>query len=164
MRCGSRWHQGGERGAGTLHTRKRRGRDRVLYATSSSWDFSTNLLNTTTYTQPYVPLICYIQAAAVGVPSSGGGPEHLVLVLVLRHQQQRQQQEQVVQSQQLRDACQSAIRARLNPLFRVSAVEVRTTLPRNASNKVMRRVLRDEVLLGAAAAKQHQRSAPSSKM
>ena len=43
-------------------------------------------------------------------------------------------------------ACQVAIRQRLNPLFKVSAVQLRTSLPRTASNKIMRRVLRDEVM------------------
>jgi acetyl-CoA synthetase len=41
-----------------------------------------------------------------------------------------------------RDAAQQAIAARLNPLFRVHEVRVAESLPRTASNKVMRRVLR----------------------
>ncbi len=43
-------------------------------------------------------------------------------------------------------ACQEAIRKHLNPLFKLSAVQLRTSLPRTASNKIMRRVLRDEIV------------------
>lgn len=39
---------------------------------------------------------------------------------------------------------QAAIRARLNPLFKVARVVVKDALPRTASNKLMRRVLRGE--------------------
>jgi acetyl-CoA synthetase len=38
---------------------------------------------------------------------------------------------------------QRAIAARLNPLFKIYDVVVAEALPRTASNKVMRRVLRD---------------------
>ncbi len=41
---------------------------------------------------------------------------------------------------------QAAIRQELNPLFRLHAVVIRDALPRTASNKLMRRVLRDELL------------------
>lgn len=43
---------------------------------------------------------------------------------------------------------QAAIRSQLNPLFKVSHVVVRDALPRTASNKLMRRVLRDQGLPG----------------
>ena len=39
-----------------------------------------------------------------------------------------------------------AIRSRLNPLFRAREVHLMGQLPRTASNKIMRRVLRDEYL------------------
>jgi acetyl-CoA synthetase len=44
--------------------------------------------------------------------------------------------------QALHRVCQTAIRKHLNPLFKVREVHVCTFLPRNASNKVMRRLLR----------------------
>ena len=44
----------------------------------------------------------------------------------------------------VKGAMQSAIRTHLNPLFRVHAVRPIEALPRTASQKVMRRVLRDE--------------------
>ena len=41
-------------------------------------------------------------------------------------------------------ACQSAIKQHLNPLFKISDLVIIKALPRTASNKVMRRVLRDQ--------------------
>ena len=105
----------------------------------------------------------------MGIPSPGGGPEQLVLFLVLKddegHTEYTRPSEPSAASSvtrrmgdndssgsnirdehQLLSACQSAIRACLNPLFRVSRVVVRPNLPRNASNKMLRRLLRDELL------------------
>jgi hypothetical protein len=47
---------------------------------------------------------------------------------------------------------QAAIRAQLNPLFKVSRVVVKDALPRTASNKLMRRVLRAEAMPEGVAA------------
>jgi acyl-coenzyme A synthetase/AMP-(fatty) acid ligase len=47
---------------------------------------------------------------------------------------------------------QAAIRSQLNPLFKVSRVVVKDTLPRTASNKLIRRVLRGEGLPAEQAA------------
>ncbi|CAK0785824.1 hypothetical protein CVIRNUC_009036 [Coccomyxa viridis] len=77
------------------------------------------------------------EVAAVGVPSPGGGPEQLVLFVVPRGQPGS--------SAEMKALCQDAIRSRLNPLFKVEKVVWRDSLPRTASNKVMRRLLRDEV-------------------
>lgn len=52
--------------------------------------------------------------------------------------------------QQLKLQCQQAIRTSLNPLFKLERVLLRESLPRTASNKVMRRVLRDELRLASA--------------
>lgn len=52
--------------------------------------------------------------------------------------------------QQLKMQCQQAIRASLNPLFKLERVLLRESLPRTASNKVMRRVLRDELRVTSA--------------
>ncbi|GLC41156.1 hypothetical protein PLESTB_001797100 [Pleodorina starrii] len=51
----------------------------------------------------------------------------------------------------LQRRCQEAVRSKLNPLFKVSRVVVVPSLPRNASNKVMRRLLRDALLPTTAA-------------
>ena len=45
---------------------------------------------------------------------------------------------------QLKKTMQQAIKTGLNPLFGISDVVVVTSLPRTASNKVVRRLLRDE--------------------
>ena len=51
---------------------------------------------------------------------------------------------------QLKLQCQRAISTSLNPLFKLDRVLLRDSLPRTASNKVMRRVLRDEIRLASA--------------
>ncbi|KAJ9530886.1 hypothetical protein QJQ45_028820 [Haematococcus lacustris] len=72
------------------------------------------------------------QAAAVGVPTPGGGPEQLLLFLVLHPAAAGQHSEAEMQR-----ACQSVISAELNPLFRVARVLLLPALPRNASNKTI---------------------------
>jgi acyl-coenzyme A synthetase/AMP-(fatty) acid ligase len=94
------------------------------------------------------------EAAAVGVPAPGGGPERLVLFVVLDKgvtgshtsssgsgRARADGSSEHVKA--LRSACQAAIRGQLNPLFKVDQVIVCEALPRTASNKVMRRTLRD---------------------
>ena len=44
---------------------------------------------------------------------------------------------------------QDRIRSALNPLFKIHAVVIAESLPRTASNKVMRRVLRDAFQSGS---------------
>eukprot|EP00887_Chlorella_sp_A99_P006425 scaffold3.g6425.t1 len=80
------------------------------------------------------------EAAAVACPTPGGGPERLVLFLVPRPGTP------LPPPAELLRACQAAISGRLNPLFKVERLLLRQSLPRTASNKVMRRVLRDELL------------------
>ncbi|EFJ52583.1 hypothetical protein VOLCADRAFT_120325 [Volvox carteri f. nagariensis] len=111
-----------------------------------------------------------VEAAAVGVAPPQGGPEELTLVLVVLRQQtpaaaaapgagsssgsgsssSRNGDEELQHGKQqiadLQRRCQEVLRTRLNPLFKVSRVVVVPSLPRNASNKVMRRVLRDMLL------------------
>jgi acetyl-CoA synthetase len=77
-----------------------------------------------------------LDAAAVGVPTPGGGPELLHLFVVPR---------EAGRDAALLAACQAAIRVHLNPLFKVERLVVVAALPRTASNKVMRRVLRDQL-------------------
>ena len=81
-----------------------------------------------------------VEAAAVACPTPGGGPEQLFLFLVLRPGVT------TPAATELQQRCQQAISSRLNPLFRVQRVVLRGSLPRTASNKVMRRVLRDDLL------------------
>ena len=91
------------------------------------------------------------EAAAVGVAAPGGGPERLVLFLVLRKEGGNSCASNGSLEQNLMVECQTAIRDNLNPLFRVDRVVLRDSLPRTASNKVMRRLLRDELRPSARA-------------
>jgi acyl-coenzyme A synthetase/AMP-(fatty) acid ligase len=95
----------------------------------------------------HVPAI--LEAAAVGFPTPGGGPEQLHIFVVLPHaavgggggtgQPDRADSAML---QKLQQECQTAIKQALNPLFKVHKVVQVTTLPRTASNKVMRRLLK----------------------
>jgi acetyl-CoA synthetase len=73
------------------------------------------------------------ESAAIAVDPPGGGPSRLVIVAVL---------EKAVERADLKAELQVAIRGELNPLFKIFDVTIADALPRTASNKVMRRVLR----------------------
>ena len=75
--------------------------------------------------------------AAIAVDPPGGGPSLLVLYVVPRPGSS-------LEPGACKDAAQKAIAAHLNPLFRVHDVRIADSLPRTASNKVMRRVLRSQ--------------------
>eukprot|EP00193_Tetraselmis_chui_P015357 CAMPEP_0177772580 /NCGR_PEP_ID=MMETSP0491_2-20121128/12322_1 /TAXON_ID=63592 /ORGANISM="Tetraselmis chuii, Strain PLY429" /LENGTH=718 /DNA_ID=CAMNT_0019290447 /DNA_START=601 /DNA_END=2758 /DNA_ORIENTATION=+ len=75
-----------------------------------------------------------LDVAAVGVSGTGGGPEKLVVFCVRNG---------TTSADELRTVFSEALKQRLNPLFKVSAVVIVSSLPRTATNKVMRRVLRD---------------------
>ncbi|XP_062199567.1 probable acyl-activating enzyme 17, peroxisomal [Phragmites australis] len=79
-----------------------------------------------------------LETAAIGVPPIGGGPEQLTIAVVFEDHNS-----QAEDLNQLKLAFNSALK-KLNPLFKVSSVVVVPSLPRTASNKVMRRVLRKE--------------------
>ncbi|KAI4344026.1 hypothetical protein L6164_011303 [Bauhinia variegata] len=79
-----------------------------------------------------------LETAAIGVPPPGGGPEQLVVAVVFKNSNGRD-------LNQLRISFNSALQKTLNPLFRVSLVVPLSSLPRTASNKVMRRVLRKQL-------------------
>jgi acetyl-CoA synthetase len=76
------------------------------------------------------------ESAAIAVTPTGGGPDLLALVVVLGDAP-----ELAVLQKQL----QQAIRSRLNPLFKLHQVIPVESLPRTASGKVMRRVLRAQL-------------------
>ena len=75
------------------------------------------------------------EVAAIAVSPPDGGPSQLVIYTVLLPG---------VDNDSLLASLQSAIRRHLNPLFRIHDVIVVDALPRTASNKIMRRVLRNE--------------------
>ena len=97
------------------------------------------------------------EVAAIGLPATGGGPTLLVIFAVL----QAKAAPSKVASQndatplatqptddtrkELLDQINVALRTKLNPLFRAQELRLVKTLPRTASNKIMRRVLRESI-------------------
>ncbi|MEN3040282.1 MAG: AMP-binding protein [Bacteroidia bacterium] len=79
------------------------------------------------------------EAAAIAVPPPEGGPERLVLYIVPSPDTERSPSE-------WHSLLSRAIRDRLSPLFHLHDVVIVSELPRTASNKVMRRLLRAQYL------------------
>ncbi|GAB2276934.1 Probable CoA ligase ccl12 [Dionaea muscipula] len=79
-----------------------------------------------------------LETAAVSIAPVQGGPENLVLFAVLKKGFN-------TDPEKLRIQFSKAIQRDLNPLFKVSFVKIVPELPRNASNKVLRRVLRGQI-------------------
>ncbi|CAL5374390.1 unnamed protein product [Camellia sinensis] len=80
-----------------------------------------------------------LETAAVGVPPQGGGPERLVIAVVFKDSS-----ESATDLNKLRMAFNSALQNKRNPLFKVSQIVPIPALPRTATNKVMRKVLRQQ--------------------
>ncbi|XP_057465616.1 hexanoyl-CoA synthase [Actinidia eriantha] len=81
-----------------------------------------------------------LETAAIGVPPSGGGPERLVIAVVFKDSSDATQD-----LDKLRTSFNSGLQKKLNPFFKVSHIVQVSSLPRTASNKVMRRVLRQQL-------------------
>lgn len=82
-------------------------------------------------------LICVegvYETAAIAIAPPEGGPSQLVVYAIA---------DSTWQPHSLKLALQEAMRQQLNPLFKVYDVVMVESLPRTASNKLMRRVLRD---------------------
>ncbi|GLU19570.1 hypothetical protein SLE2022_358150 [Rubroshorea leprosula] len=79
-----------------------------------------------------------LETAAVSVAPPGGGPELLVIFVVLKKGFDHQ-------PDKLKMIFSKAIQRNLNPLFKVNSVKIVPEFPRTASNKLLRRVLRDRV-------------------
>ncbi|KAL0462432.1 UNVERIFIED_CONTAM: putative acyl-activating enzyme 17, peroxisomal [Sesamum latifolium] len=84
-----------------------------------------------------------LETAAVGVPPAGGGPERLVIAIVLKNPDKP-----ITDLSNLSASFNSALQKKLNPLFKVSEIVPLPSLPRTATNKVMRRVLRQQFSQG----------------
>ena len=82
--------------------------------------------------------ICETAAIAISPPE--GGPSQLVIYAVVTPGSHNKKQA-------IKADLQNAIAQRLNPLFKICDLVLVDTLPRTASNKVMRRVLRDRYQL-----------------
>ncbi|OUL19276.1 AMP-binding protein [Nostoc sp. 106C] len=76
------------------------------------------------------------EAVAIACSPPSGGPSQLVIYAVLETNVQHDKEV-------LKNSLQTAIRQQLNPLFKIQDLVIIDTLPRTASNKVMRRVLRE---------------------
>ncbi len=77
--------------------------------------------------------IAVTESAAIAVSPPEGGPARLVLYIVPNG---------IVDKELLQYELQKLIKQKLNPLFKIFDVVVTEKLPRTASNKIMRRVLR----------------------
>ena len=80
------------------------------------------------------------ETAAVAVSPEDGGPSQLVIYTVLVASESGKPTKQ-----EIHDALQTALSRHLNPLFRIHDVVIVDFLPRTASNKVMRRLLRAQL-------------------
>ncbi|MDM9379745.1 AMP-binding protein [Chlorogloeopsis sp. ULAP01] len=76
------------------------------------------------------------ETAAIAISPSEGGPSLLIIYAVVESNVK-------ADKEALKASLQTAIKQRLNPLFKIHDVVIVESLPRTASNKVMRRVLRD---------------------
>lgn len=83
------------------------------------------------------PLI--YDAAAVAIDAQDGGPAQLIIFAVLK-------QKAGIGLEQLKTELQNEIKQHLNPLFKIEEIIALPALPRTASNKILRRVLRDNYL------------------
>ncbi|XP_062082791.1 probable CoA ligase CCL12 [Humulus lupulus] len=79
-----------------------------------------------------------METAAVSVAPVSGGPEQLVMFVVLKSGHNNE-------AERLKKKFSKAIQSNLNPLFKVSFVKIVEEFPRTASNKLLRRVLRDQM-------------------
>lgn len=80
-----------------------------------------------------------LETAAVGVPPPGGGPEKLHVFVVLKKGQE------APPLNKLKILFNKAMAQALGPGYYTEGVHAVDSLPRTASNKVMRRVLRDNL-------------------
>lgn len=100
------------------------------------------------------------ETAAIAIEPEGGGPAELVIYAVSKNKNPQQNQDRTqaqsikpIQSEQflfkenkekIKSDLQKLIKQHLNPLFKIQDVIMVDSLPRTASNKIMRRILRNE--------------------
>ena len=85
------------------------------------------------------------ETAAVAVAPEGGGADQLVVFVVLSQQEEIEKNKEVAERELLKNSLQEQIKNHLNPLFKIHELVSVEKLPRTASNKIMRRVLRDKL-------------------
>ncbi len=76
-----------------------------------------------------------IETAAIAVNPGNHGPSHLVIYAATKAELDKNDTKKTMQAR---------INQHLNPLFKIHDVVFKVELPKTASNKIMRRVLRDE--------------------
>ncbi|TKY60030.1 acyl-activating enzyme 18 [Spatholobus suberectus] len=81
---------------------------------------------------------CILETAAVSVATANRGPEQLVVFVVLKEGYNSS-------AETLKMKFSKAIQSNLNPLFKVSLVKIVPEFPRTSSNKILRRVMRDQM-------------------
>ncbi|XP_009791362.1 probable CoA ligase CCL12 isoform X2 [Nicotiana sylvestris] len=81
--------------------------------------------------------VSVLETAAVSAAPPNGGPEQLAIFVVLT-------EGNTISPDTLKKRFSRAIQSNLNPLFKVSSVKIVPMFPRTASNKLLRRVLRDQ--------------------
>jgi acetyl-CoA synthetase len=92
-----------------------------------------------------------VETAAIGVSPPAGGPSILVIFAIIEGASSEAEAKELgIDVASLKKQFQVSIKSLLNPLFHVGEVLIRDKLPRTASNKVMRRVLRDEYVAALA--------------
>ncbi len=79
------------------------------------------------------------ETAAIAISPLEGGPSQLIIYAVVSAMLTQQPEE-------LKGKLQQAIAQNLNPLFKIRGLVITESLPRTASNKVMRRVLREQYI------------------
>ncbi len=84
------------------------------------------------------------ESAAIVITPKGGGPSQLVMYVVLMINEEGQKL--FASKEVFKQKVQDQIKKELNPLFKLHDVVIVPSLPRTASNKVMRRSLRAEYL------------------
>jgi acetyl-CoA synthetase len=77
------------------------------------------------------------ESAAIALSPPEGGPSQLVIYVVVESEVDKNNKEVI------KSSLQSLIRQHLNPLFKIHDIVIIDALPRTASNKVMRRLLRN---------------------
>lgn len=86
-----------------------------------------------------------VESAAIGVSPPSGGPSILVIFVIIEGvSSNAEAEEKDISVTALKKELQTAIKTQLNPLFHLGEVLIIEKLPRTASNKVMRRILRDQ--------------------
>lgn len=80
-----------------------------------------------------------VETAAIAINPPDGGPSLLVIYTVLQQKKQK-----LSDKKEILSVFQKQIKEKLNPLFKINDIVIADSLPRTASNKVMRRVLRKE--------------------